>query len=294
MGIFFFSIEKGAFARDMGDALVSVVIPSRDRAEYVERAVNSVLAQTYPALEVIVVDDGSTKPLAPTLRQVFGDRIRCLRNEAPLGAPAARNVGWRQARGRFIAFLDDDDKWLPRKIEKQIGVFEEAKPDPALVFCGESLVVKDRVVHNLPAHWDDSSRERMLEVNVIGGTSTALVRREVLLAEDGFDQSLPACQDWDLWFRISRNNNIGFVPEILVHRAIHGRQISSNIQKRIAGREAFLRKHWQEISVEKNSLSQHLRRIGCLKVFVYGKRSGQKWFFSAIKISLSIKITGSA
>lgn len=244
---------------------VSVVIPTCNRPDYLVRAVQSVLAQTLSPLEIIVVDDCSDVNSSEGWAEEFGPKVRVIRHPERRGAPAARNTGLYAARGAFVAFLDDDDLWLSQKLALQMKVFKTGDPALALVFCGESLVKEGQTLQVLQAKWDESSPSRMLELNIVGGTSTAMIRRDYGLAIGGFDESLPSCQDWDLWLRIAQRYQVACVPEILVHRTIHGEQISSAIGKRIAGREAFLAKHYQGIAQSSSALSQHYRRIGCLR-----------------------------
>ncbi|MGC8603005.1 MAG: glycosyltransferase family 2 protein, partial [Desulfomonilaceae bacterium] len=116
-------------------SLVSVIIPTYNRAHLIERAVNSVLEQTYDKLEIIVVDDGSTDNTGNVLSQLQdGDsRVRYIRHETNKGSQSARNTGIRNARGDYVAFLDSDDEWLPYKLEKQIPLFQNTERNIGVV-----------------------------------------------------------------------------------------------------------------------------------------------------------------
>lgn len=263
--------------------LVSVVIPTRDRWEYLERAIGSVLHQTMLPAEIIVVDDASREDGGTRLQEMFGSKIRLLRHSQPEGGPAARNTGWKAAKHTVVAFLDDDDLWLPEKLERQINLMVLGDNQADLVFCGEALVSSGQIVKTLPAGWGENSGQEMLFKNVVGGTSTALVRKECLIESDGFDLSLPSCQDWDLWLRISREHRVVCDPAILVHRTIHGEQISSTLQRRLSGRKLFLQKHWMVLAANPDALAQHQRRIGCLAALAgqYGEATDS--FYSALR-----------
>lgn len=241
---------------------VSVIIPSKNRLDFVQKAIESVMVQTYRSFEIIVVDDGSTIPLARLLSEKYGDGVICLRQEQSRGAPAARNAGAKQAKGKFIAFLDDDDFWFPEKLEKQVNIFI-ANDAVGLVFCGESLVCEGEIVKENCAVWNSKSIKELLVRNVIGGTSTVLMKKS-LFFEELFDEQLPACQDWDLFLRLSMKVEIRAVPDILVSRVIHGPQISSILENRIAGRALFYEKHKETINGYPIALSQHYRRMGSL------------------------------
>ncbi len=151
-----------------------------------------------------------------------------------------------------------------------------------MVFCGESLVCEGEIVKENLAVWKSDTIQELLVRNVIGGTST-VVTRKLLFFEEFFDEQLPACQDWDLFLRLSMKTKIRAVPEILVHRVIHGPQISSILENRIAGRALFYEKHKGLISVNPIALSQHCRRMGSLLAINKEKFEAQKFFKMALK-----------
>jgi len=264
----------------MTKGLVSVVIPSKNRPDFLVEALGSVFAQTYQNLEIIVVDDGSAFSLGPMLKEKYGDRILFLRHEKSQGAPAARNAGARLASGEYIAFLDDDDLWLPQKIEKQIAVFS-ANEIAGLVFCGEDIVCEGEVLRHREAVWPPDGQRQMLQANLVGGTSVVLIRQSVF-RRFFFDESLPSCQDWDLFLRISQVFHFSVVPETLVRRRLHKEQISGSIDKRIRGRQIFFSKHYEYIKGDKRALSQHLRRFGSFSLLGNSKNEAQTYFFQAL------------
>lgn len=198
-------------------ALVSVIVPTYNRAHVLPRTLQSVLAQTYPYFELLVIDDGSTDD-TPRVMQPFlarDPRVR-YRMQPNGGVSAARNHGLREARGAYIAFLDSDDEWLPRKLEKQIGLFEKLPAHVGLVYTGlESVFATGRSVAEEPVHRGDVYAE-LLERNVIhGGGSNVVLRREAAEAAGFFDEVLPAIEDWDYWIRVTKHYHVDFVPEPL-------------------------------------------------------------------------------
>lgn len=203
--------------------LVSVVIPTRNRAGHLPDAVGSALAQTHRALEVIVVDDASedrTGAVVAELEAADG-RVRGVRHPERRGAQAARNTGVAEARAPVMAFLDDDCVWLPSKLEKQLDALS---PDRGLVYCRHAIRHHGQwVVEGEPGAARDAVTG-LLRKNYIG-TYTILVRRELLDAVRGFDEALPRLQDWDLLLRLGRHTAFAFVPELLVR----GVQLESGI-----------------------------------------------------------------
>lgn len=210
-------------------ALVSVVIPTFDRREMVCRAVESVLAQTFSEWELAVVDDGSRDETAERLRAEFRDpRLRVVVQENR-GASAARNRGAAETSGAWLGFLDSDDTWLPQKLERQI---EELRSFPEAAACyTEEIWYRGGVWANPRAvHAKHSGRifSQCLPLCIIS-PSSVLVRREVFSALGGFDESLPACEDYDLWLRLSARHPIHLVRErLIVKRNGHEGQLSQS------------------------------------------------------------------
>ncbi|MFO7894461.1 MAG: glycosyltransferase family A protein [Longimicrobiales bacterium] len=202
---------------------VSVVLPTRNRADLLGRAVASALAQTVRDIEVIVVDDASDDD-TPEAVAALGRadlRVRGIRRPEPGGAPAARNAGIDAARGDVVAFLDDDCLWHPDKLEKQL---EALTPGRGLVYCRHAIRHDGRwVVEGEPGAARDPVGG-LLRKNYIG-TYSILVRRDLLETIGGFDEVLPRLQDWDLLLRLARHTRFAYVPELLVH----GEQLPSGI-----------------------------------------------------------------
>lgn len=244
---------------------VSVVIPTRDRAPLLRRALDSVFAQTCADYEVIVVDDASTDDTASMLAGIADSRLRVLRNAASGGAPRARNLAIAAARGEFVAFLDDDDEWLPRKLELQLARFERGTARLGLVHCATDLISarSGRRVHRFeapdrPMPWTEFLREMPFT------TSNAMVRTRALREVGGFDEALAGAQDRDLWIRVARGHEIGAAPEVLVRRYLHGEQISSSLAAKLRAKEQFLAKYADELRIRPRDLALHLWRLGIL------------------------------
>lgn len=202
---------------------VSVVIPSYNYARYVAEAIDSVLAQTRPPLEIIVVDDGSTDATAEVLA-TFGDRIRVLRQQNQ-GVSVARNRGVAEARGEYIAFMDADDVWKPRKLELQMARFD-ADPSLGLVACGlETFDAEGRTldVRIKATEGRVASALLLLEPDVIHGPgSTMVVPKRIAEEVGGFDGRLFPAEDWDFCYRIATRYPVASVAVSLVRYRLHG------------------------------------------------------------------------
>jgi glycosyltransferase involved in cell wall biosynthesis len=234
--------SPGMVAGPDGDFSVSVVIPTHNRAALLPRAIRSALRQTVPPAEIIVVDDGSSDETVDVVAG-YGAPVRLL-SQKHSGACAARNLGIQQAKGRWIAFLDSDDEWLPRKLERQAMALRSAGPSVACIFTAIFRIQTDsghvRMVPLSDMHpWEGS----LCVSNVVGSTSTVLARRDALLAVGGFDESLPASQDWDLWLRLAIKYELLGLPEPLVNYFDHSDQISGKIDAVCSGRLQFYLKH---------------------------------------------------
>ncbi len=211
---------------------VSVIIPTYNHAQFVAQAIESALAQTLAPVEVIVVDDGSTDETAQVLAH-YGERIRVVRQQNG-GVAAARNAGAALAVGEYLAFLDADDTWLPRKLEKQLARFQ-AEPNLGLVHCG--MVEFNPAGVLMHEHLDGDEgwiAEKLLLFNgrsvVVGIGSTSLVPRAVFEEVGGFDPRLSTSADWDLACRITLRYRVGFVPELLLYYRLHGANMHINFR----------------------------------------------------------------
>jgi glycosyltransferase involved in cell wall biosynthesis len=285
--------------RDNED-LVSVVISTHNRAELLARAIRSVLDQTYRDLEILVVDDASTKDPEEMVGRFDDSRIRYLRHAENRGGSAARNTGIVNARGAYIAFLDDDDEWLPQKLELQMKVFRE-NPRAGVVYTGFISIEseKGRIVNiNMPGKRGYIFYD-LIARNIVGTTSTVVVRRECFDEVGLFDESLPASQDADMWRRLSRTYYFDYVKAPLVRRALHGmKRIGTDYDAVIRGLQSQLTKFEVEFEERRKDHSiryywigfNHLlrgdpkqaRRAFRKAVVLYPKRmSNYPWLFLA-------------
>jgi glycosyltransferase involved in cell wall biosynthesis len=205
---------------------VSVVLPTFNRRGFLQQAVESVLAQTRPADELIVVDDGSTDDTADLLAG-YGDRLMVIRQDNR-GVSAARNAGIRRAKGAFVALLDSDDYWLPEKLEAQLSFFER-HPDAMLCQTEETWMRNGKRVNPKNRHRKYSGMifEKTLPLCLVS-PSAVMIRKELFREVGLFDESLPACEDYDMWLRISWKYPVYLIDTpLIVKRGGHDDQLSA-------------------------------------------------------------------
>lgn len=226
--------------------LISVIIPTFNRARCVLRAVESAANQTYPDIEIIVVDDGSTDGTAPLLR-TYACRhpFRFIESGANEGAPAARNRAIAISNGRWVAFLDSDDIWHARKLERQVAALVAAGPEFGA--CYTALADYDdtgRLCGMSRAIDQGDLRAGLMTHNLVGSTSSVVVRRDLLREVGGFAPGLKSCQDWELWLRLAERTKFACVPEILtvISAASTGR-ITTDAGSRLSGHLYMYRTH---------------------------------------------------
>ncbi len=212
---------------------VSVVIPTHNRAWSLRDAVDSVLDQEYAPFELLVIDDGSTDE-TPALLAEYGDRIRVLR-QTNRGVSAARNRGIAAANGILVAFLDSDDRWLPGKLATQAAFFAE---HPEARICQtEELWVRNGVRVN-PRRRHRKRSGMIFEPSLalcLVSPSAVMVRRSLFDEIGLFDESLPACEDYDLWLRVARRHPVHLVDKpLIVKHGGHEDQLS-----RMAGLDRY-------------------------------------------------------
>jgi len=211
--------------------LVSVVIPTYNRAQQTIAAIDSVLAQTYPNFEIIVVDDGSTDVSSEAIQQFINDRSsishpKHFLRQANQGASIARNAGIAQAQGEYIAFLDSDDTWLPEKIEWQIRAFEQLKYECGACFTDARLVNNSGLdVSSFQVHGRryeerigiERDAAKLLAASFSGlWVSSLLGRADLIRRIGGFSHDISFVEDRDLHFRLSLVTSIAYVNMQLV------------------------------------------------------------------------------
>jgi len=267
-------------------ALVSVIIPTHDRATRLCRALRSVLEQSYRDLEVIIVDDASTDGTADILSAVSDPRVRTIRFEANRGAPAARNAGIEAARGSLIAFQDSDDEWMPGKLERQVRVLETPGSGADIVYTGFLRCSPDKELY-IPEPWV-AMREGQILPQLLHGnfvsTQTLLVRRACIDAVGGFDERLPRFQDWEFAIRLAKSYRFHVIDEPLVRVYETPGNISSD-------RDAATRALQIILEVHRPTFLQHPAQYARLLTVLAGRKchdgalaDGRRDLWSALRL----------
>ena len=249
---------RSAASRDCERMKIAAIIPAYNSAHFLKGCIDSILGQTYPLAEIIVVDDGSRDNTREIVESYASERVRYFW-QVNGGLSAARNTGVRETTSPWVGFLDADDRWEPRKIELQVKALEA---DPEAVFCYTGKLLAgpgDRmsVAEAFPAErlWP-----RMRYENNIT-PSTVVMRRDVLEAAGGFDEKLRACEDWDLWVRLGPGCRMVAVKEPVTWFRLSegsmsmdtdrmltavGRMLETSLPKGLSGpsRWAWLRRAW--------------------------------------------------
>lgn len=238
----------------MSRPLVSVIIPTFNRLAYLKEALDSVAAQTFRDFEVIVVDDGSTEPIAEHAAR-HSTRPTIIR-QSNQGPAAARNRGLAAAAGELVAFLDSDDLWCPEKLERFVGLLRGS--NGASIFYGpmQPIAADGRMVdgRTKPCHagWITEPLFCSSFIHV----PTVVCRRALLLAEGGFNPDLPVCEDYELWLRLSVRQAFGLVEEPLALRRLHPDRLSKQCMSRNLAVKARMLLHFYD----SNLANGHLRR----------------------------------
>ena len=268
--------------------MVSAIITTYKRPpEIVQRAAQSVLNQTYKNLELIIVDDSPSdyalRDEVKKMTETLGGNVRYIQHEKNMGACVARNTGLSVATGKYVAFLDDDDEWLPEKSEKQVAIMEKDS-EIALVYCGRySYYTKTNkeILQKTEFHRGMVFEKLILE-NFIGSTSFPLIRKSCVDSVGWFDAAMKASQDYEVWLRIAKEYKVDYVKTPLVRYYYHdGEQITKNHAYKVDAYEKLIKKHFDYLKKDKKAHSRCLLYISLYSAEL-DRRKAQKAFFKAL------------
>lgn len=289
---------------------VSVIIPTHNRPQQLLKAVRSVLKQSFQDFEIIIVDDASRDAIVQNCIEFQDQRIEIIRNDQSEGGSRARNRGIFKSRGRYIAFLDDDDIWQPQKLEEQLKLLHD---NPEAIACSAAYTVHYPLnIKRIVCPPETITLTHLLENNTLGGSSVCLCDAQIIKQLGGFNARLRSAQDWDVWVRLRMQGDIVTVTKPLVDYFVHfDARISNNMQAKYQGSRRFYflyknimtkeakQKNLQFISFIKsrkneNSLRLRLKHLmiamnrnSYKKKFAYGLSSLPRMLFSLLYVNKS-------
>lgn len=252
-------------------ATVSVVIPNHNRLSQLRCCLASILAQTHPVSEVLIVDDCSDEDVYRDTRSLvaeFVDKgltVRLVRNDVNRGANYSRNRGVELAQGEYIAFIDSDDAWLPEKLSLQLQAIEQrpGRRKPwVLSTTGRYRVDADGAIICIQASSRKLTPQTIRVSNFIGTLSSVLVHRAAVLAIGGFDEKLGAGQDWDLFIRLCEEvDHVGLRDPLLIYVDHQEQRITLNTGKRLRAHLRIYARHIRSYSMERLDMHEFYRTL---------------------------------
>ena len=276
----------------MNHPKVSVIIPTYNRADLLPRTIESVLNQTFRNFELIVVDDGSTDNTREVVKKFEEKdlRVKYIWQENSGGPARPMNVGLKISQGEYIAFLEDDDEWLPEKLQRQLEVFQNSKKENlGFVGCNVLIVNKERKttkIYNMSEHDDEKLLEKLLIGFFFFNFSMLVIKREVIDKIGFLDEKLELAVDQDICLRIAQKHNFNFVPTPLIKYHIHGENISriSSYNKQLTEWLYMVSKHKDLYKRYPKIYSNKLKNLGTLYMLSGNPRQARQYFLRAITV----------
>jgi glycosyltransferase involved in cell wall biosynthesis len=244
---------------------VSVILPTFNRANVLPRAMHSVLQQTFQDLELIIVDDGSSDNTREVVENIKDPRVKYLKHDKNAGLPAARNTGLKEARGKFMAFQDDDDQWLDKRLQVQVPLLEGTDLDTGVVYCDSIKMEHGKRSYLYSPSRSDKSGDlyhRFLMGNFVT-VIAALVKKECFQKVGMFDERLPYFEDWDIWLRISKYYKFKYSEEPMVIVHFTEGSMTTDMDKMVQARKIMLEKHYDDFVQDKRILSRNYAQLAC-------------------------------
>lgn len=269
--------------------LVSVIIPTYNRAALLTRSIKSVLNQSFQDTEIIIVDDASTDSTEAIVRGLADPRIVYLKHETNRGGSAARNTGIKAACADLVAFQDSDDEWLPDKLAKQMDLLADAPAAVGVVYTGFWRIngeTKEYIPGPTVKATQGNIHQELLTENFVT-TQAVLVKKECFQTAGLFDESLPRFQDWELFLRIAKYFEFLYVPEPLVISYFTAGSISSKPQALIEAIEIILAKNRVEFRKYPRIYADHLIRLSNLYRFAGDLKNSRRCLKEASQTSFS-------
>ena len=271
---------------------VSVIVPTHNRADLLPRAVDSILAQTYGDYEIVIVDDCSSDDTPAVIAGFSDSRIRSFRHDRNRGQSVAINTGIEHARGDYVGFLDDDDEWLPRKLEGQVALLDSASPRVALVYGWTDRVddSNGRLMSGYRNTIEGDIFESTLALSIPGPTGVWLVRSSVVREVGGMDGSVLRHNDIDLISRIAKRYHAAVLREVVAraHYAHSHERMGEDNPKNLSAAADFLRSHMSkfagELDERPRARAAVLRRLAGVEMMRGNRRTALAAAASAFRL----------
>lgn len=266
------------------NSLISVILPTYNRANVISRSISSILNQTYGNFELIIVDDGSTDDTEKIINSFKDERIQYISHETNKGVASALNTGINLCKGDYISFQGSDDEWRSEKLEKEIKIFENSNSTLGVVYSGLYLFYKDKKIY-FP-YSDQIVKEGCIHDELIKGNfvhALSLIRRSCFKKVGNFDENLPALEDWELYLRISKYYKFKFIKEPLVLHYLSTDSLTLKLHVQIKATEKIIEKHKDDFDNNKVAKSLIYGFIGSQLCLDGSLSEGRTYLKKAIK-----------
>lgn len=265
---------------------VSVLIPTRNRARLLREAIVSVLGQTFQDFEIVVIDDASADDTQSVIANLSDARIRYFRHAKNRGEAASRNAALAHASGRYVAFLDDDDTWLPEKLAAQVEILDRSPQRVGGVYTAYYRVDMETgaTISTVPAEKRGNIYGELRAQNWVGSPSAVMVRRECFDKVGLFDEEIKFGVDYDMWIRISRYYEFEALNRPLLRYAVHADRLSADTGTILRGKEDQLEKYADYFGADRRSYGRYLLSLGVLYCYNRKPVEGRAALRRAIRI----------
>lgn len=281
------------------NVLVSIITVTRNRAFLIHRAIDSILSQSYPNLEYLIIDGASTDNTKEVVNSYDDNRIKYIELPENLSVPRSINIGLEKAKGEYITFLDDDDEFLPTKIEKQLKLIQTLPENYGFVYCWMSYIddKTKKILYVKKTELRGNVASEVVEKPTVSGVPTYFFKRVALESIGGWKEDLGIESDWETSARACQYYLVDFVPESLVNVYVnHGSlrmsdpgYYNKNLQRLIKFHSYFLNEFKQVFDQYPKKMVPHLYEIS-RAYFMMGKwRKGLPFYKSLLNKSLTIK-----
>ncbi len=266
---------------------VSIIIPTYNRSRFLRLAVQSVLAQTFTDFEIVIVDDASQDDTRGAVASLRDPRIRYIRHDRNRRISGTRNTGITNSTGEYIAFLDDDDEWLPSKLAQQVAALDSSAPTVGAVYTAFAQidVATQEVLRIIRPGKRGHILHELCKRNWIGTASTVCLRRQCVEEVGLFDESVEFGEEYDMWIRVAHRFDFKYIDEVLVKYGVHANRLSTNYKIMISGLERQLEKHASFFAIDRANYSRRYAWLGTLYCYNGDVRKGREALLEAIMAS---------